>query len=113
MMAYFEMVPNAAGENRLPSNPFKLLDLKYLVLDDGAEYTYTTADREVLAVILGGRGTFSFAEGEFSNVGGRPNVFSGKPHSVYIPCGTAGAIKAKGRLEIALVSAPSDLETAP
>ncbi len=112
-MAYFEMVPHAAGENSLPSNPFKLLDLKYLVLEDGKEYSFNSGGREALAVILGGRGAFDIGDCEFTNVGGRPNVFSGKPHSVYIPCGQACAIKAKGRLEIALVSAPSDLEVEP
>ena len=39
--------------------------------------------------------------------------FSGKPHSVYIPAKTKFSIQAEGAVEIALTSAPSDLEVEP
>ncbi len=110
-MAYFESVPNATGLNRLASNPFKLLDLKYLILQPGETFQEATSDREVLAVILGGVGVFKVNGRDLGRAGGRPNVFSGKPHSVYLPCGAEYSIKAQGRLEVALVSAPSDLQT--
>jgi 5-deoxy-glucuronate isomerase len=120
MPYYFESVPSAPGLNRPSSNPCKLLDLGYLILNDGENYQATTGGREVLAVLLGGKGTFTVnpqgASGsgqQFANVGGRPNVFSGKPHSVYIPCQSSFTIAAQGRLEVALCSAPSDLVTAP
>ncbi len=112
-MSYFERVPNAAGLNRLPSNPFQLLDLNYLILADGECVPAATGDREVLAVLLGGQGTFVVGDHKFEKVGGRPNVFSGKPHSVYLPCGSNYSITAHGRLDVALVSAPSDLALAP
>ncbi len=112
-MSYFERVPNAAGLNRLPSNPFQLLDLNYLVLGDGECFPAATGDREVLAVLLGGKATFVVGDHKFENVGGRPNVFSGKPHSVYLPCGSNYSITAHGRLDVALVSAPSDLALPP
>jgi 5-deoxy-glucuronate isomerase len=112
-MSYFETVPSQFGLNGVSSNPFKLLDFQYLILADGATFEAATADREVLAVLLGGRGTF-VADGQiFTNIGGRPNVFNGKPHSVYLPCGTNYTITAHGRLEVGLASAPSDLRTAP
>ena len=85
-MSYFERVPNAAGLNRLTSNPFKLLDLSYLILADGEHFQAVTGNREFLAVLLSGKGTFVVNDKTFENVGGRPNAFSGKPHSVYIPC---------------------------
>lgn len=119
-MSYFETVPNAAGLNGLSSNPFQLLDFKYLVLAGGDRLEGSTGGRELCAVLLGGKGTFtvdrpgdSGSGRTFANVGGRPNVFSGKPHSVYIPCESNYAIIAQGRLEVGLVSAPSDLKTAP
>ena len=112
-MSYFETVPNAAGLNRLPSNPCKLLDFNLLVLGDGEIYRGATGDRELCAVLLGGKGTVAVNGQEFKNVGGRPNVFSGKPHSVYIPCQSNYTIAAHGRLEVGLCSAPSDLATAP
>ena len=52
-MSYFETVPNAAGLNRVPSNPFKLLDFSYLNLADGETFELATGDREFLAVLLG------------------------------------------------------------
>ncbi len=112
-MSYFETVPSGPGLNKLPSNPFKLLDLNYLVLADGAKYSADSGDREVLAVVLGGKATVVAGDRTFDNVGGRPNVFSGKPHSVYVPRNTHYAFTARGALQVALVSAPSDLATAP
>ncbi len=112
-MAYFEQVPNAQGPNRLPSNPCKLLDFSYLLLADGKEYAGASGDREFLAVILGGKGTFVVGNQKFENVGGRANVFAGKPHSVYIPCQSKFSITAQGALEVALYRAPSDLKAAP
>ena len=112
-MSYFESVPSAAGLNRLPSNPFKLLDFNYLILADGAEFKGSTGNREFCAVLLGGKSTFTVNGQTLGNVGSRPNVFSGKPHSVYIPCGSDYTVTAHGRVEVGLVSAPSDLRTAP
>jgi len=112
-MSYFESVPNGVGLNRLPSSPFKLLDFNYLILTDGDKFEGWTGDREFCAVLLSGKGTFTVNGQTFANVGSRPNVFSGKPHSVYIPCESNYAVTAHGRLEVGLVSAPSDLETAP
>jgi 5-deoxy-glucuronate isomerase len=111
-MPYFETVPARPGLNRLPSNPCKLLDFQFLILADGESFEGQTGDREVLAVILGGRADFLVSGQTFAGLGGRPNVFSGKPHSVYIPCGSEYAITARGRLEVGLASAPSDLKTA-
>ena len=86
----------------------------------GGTYEGDSAGREILAVVLGGQADFTVGPvgalegaGEFKQVGGRPNVFAGKPASLYIPCGTHYVVRARGRLEVALVSAPSDLAVAP
>lgn len=110
-MSYFERVPTAAGLNRLPSNPFNLLDLNLLILNDGERFQSATDNREYCAVILGGKATFVVNGETFASVGGRPNVFAGKPHSLYLPCVSSYTIAAHGRVEIALVSAPSTLQT--
>ncbi|MCX6030052.1 MAG: 5-deoxy-glucuronate isomerase [Chloroflexi bacterium] len=112
-MSYFTAISTALGLNRLPTNPCKLLDFAYLTLNDSERYATATGDREVLAVIFGGKGDFSAAGHEFRGVGGRPNVFAGKPYSVYLPCGTDTVITARGHLEVGLLSAPSDLALAP
>jgi 5-deoxy-glucuronate isomerase len=112
-MKYFASVGCEPGLNLLPYNPCTLLDYGTLALPAGGDYTGQTGDREVLAVILGGKATFLANGLTFEKVGGRPNVFSGKPYSVYLPAGIEYTIAADGPVEIALTSAPSDLEVAP
>ena len=110
-MSFFESIPTAGQFNRPLSNPCVLLDFGLLNLIAGESYTGSTGDREVLAVLLGGQAAFTVDGRDLGSVGGRPNVFAGKPHSVYLPAGSAYQIKAHSRLEVALVSAPSDLRT--
>lgn len=113
MSEFFAKVPNKPGVNSLPHNPCKLLDFQLLVLPAGETYLGATGGREVLAVILGGKATFEIAGKRFEKVGKRPNVFSGKPHSVYLPAGEKYSIKAESAVEIGLCSAPSTIQTAP
>lgn len=106
-------IPAATGHNRLPVNPCHLLDFSLLKLEAGETWSGESGDREILAVILGGTATFTVGAEKFPAVGGRTDVFSGKPHSVYIPAGATVSIEAVGPVEIALPSAPSDLAVAP
>ncbi|MEL6524630.1 MAG: 5-deoxy-glucuronate isomerase [Chloroflexota bacterium] len=112
-MTYFTALSTDNGINTLDTNPCDLLDFQLVVLADGDEVAGSTGDREILAVILGGKATFTAGNSRFENLGSRPNVFSGKPTSVYLPIGTDYTITGVGNAEIALCSAPSDLETAP
>jgi len=112
-MKYFASLETEQGLNALSHNPCQLLDFGLLVLPAGESYSGSTGDREVLAVILGGKATFAAAGQRFEQVGGRPNVFAGKPHSVYLPAGVEYAVIADGPVQIALTSAPSDLEAEP
>ncbi len=107
-MKYHTLLTANQGVNTLPINPCKLLDFSLLKLARGEKYNATTEGREILAVILGGKASFEVNGHTFEKVGGRPNVFSGKPHSVYIPAGAAYTIQAETVVEIALPSAPSD-----
>jgi 5-deoxy-glucuronate isomerase len=105
-MKYFASLESKAGLNALPHNPCKLLGFDLLVLPAGKQYTGDTGDREVLAVILGGKATFEVAGKRFEKVGGRPNVFAGKPHSVYLPAAVEYAVTADGPVQVAMTSAP-------
>jgi 5-deoxy-glucuronate isomerase len=106
-------IPAEHGRNALPFNPCRLLDFTLLRLAAGQSWSGQSGDREILAVILGGRATFTVGDHRFEAVGGRANVFSGKPHSVYLPAGTPVTVEAVGPVEIALPSAPSELATEP
>ncbi len=105
-MKYHTILTSNPGLNTLPHNPCALLDIGLLKLGPGEQYSAESGDREILAVILGGRATFEINEKCFANVGGRPNPFTGKPHSVYIPAGSTFRIQGEGAAEIALPSAP-------
>lgn len=106
-------IPAENGINALPLNPCTLLGFGLLKLDAGRSWSGESGDREILAVVLGGTATFTVGDHKFRDVGGRTDVFSGKPHSVYIPAGTAVTVEAAGPVEIALPSAPSDLRVDP
>lgn len=110
---YHCYIPADGGRNTLPFNPCRLLDFTLLRLEAGQRWSGESGDREILAVILGGRATFTVDGQAFADVGGRPNVFAGKPHSVYIPAGAAVTVEAVSAAEIALPSAPSDLAADP
>lgn len=112
-MKYHAVLTASQGLNTLPINPCSLLDFAFLKLNAGETFTGETPEREILAVILGGKATFEINGMRFDKVGGRPNVYSGKPHSVYIPADAKYSILADTALEIALPSAPSDLHVDP
>lgn len=112
-MDFFAHVPREATLNPLPHNPCRLLDFGLLTLDAGERFSAQSGEREIVAVLLSGRATFDAAGKRFERVGGRPNVFSGKPHAVYLPAGTSYTITADTATEIALPSAPSDLAAEP
>ncbi|MGH6656312.1 MAG: 5-deoxy-glucuronate isomerase [Actinocrinis sp.] len=110
---YHAEIPTEQGLNTLPVNPCGLLDINLLILDAGQSWSHESGDREILAVVLGGTATFTVGDHRFPHVGGRADVFSGKPHSVYIPAGTTVTVEAAGPVEIALPSAPSGLAVDP
>jgi 5-deoxy-glucuronate isomerase len=112
-MKHFASLQSAAGLNTLPHNPCRLLGFDLLVLPAGERYAGHTGDREVLAVLLDGKATFEAGGKRFEKLGGRPNVFAGKPHSIYLPAGIGYSVQAEGPVQIALASAPSDLEIEP
>ena len=112
-MKYFASLDSEKKLATLPYNPCRLLDFALLSLGKGELFSAHTGDREVLAVLLGGRATFEVGGKRFEGVGGRSNVFSGKPHAVYLPAGVEYAIVAEGDVQIAMPSAPSDLEAEP
>ncbi|MEW5870172.1 MAG: 5-deoxy-glucuronate isomerase [Chloroflexota bacterium] len=116
-MKYHAPLTTNQGWNSLPYNPCRLLDFGYLKLAAGEHYSSQTGDREMLAVLLGGKATFEVSAENgafrFEKVGGRPNVFGGKPYSVYLPAGANYQITAEGPVEIAMPSAPSDVYYEP
>lgn len=113
MQPYFAEVTTKPGLNSLPFNPCHLLDFNLLLLGADGRHEADTGGREVLAVVLGGQVTIAAAGRQFERVGGRPNVFAGKPASAYLPAGVGYTISAYGPAEVALVSAPAAMRIDP
>ncbi|GBF06081.1 myo-inositol catabolism IolB domain-containing protein [Deinococcus aerius] len=90
-----------------------LLGFERLHLTPGQTHSGQTGEREVLLVVLSGKARVEVSGRVFESVGGRPNVFAGLPHSVYLPRNSTYTVTALSRLEAALPSAPSDLDTEP
>ncbi len=76
-MSYFETVPTQSGLNELPANPCKLLDFNFLSLAAAETYQGNSGGREVLAVILGGKGSFTVNGRSFPNIGGSSQCVCG------------------------------------
>lgn len=94
------------GDGDMKLTEFGIIDLK-----KGGKYSGATGEKEFAFVILGGKCTVSGNGFEFKNIGERKDVFSGRPYTVYIPCGKDYAITADTDVEIAWTSTPSDLKT--
>ena len=74
----------------------------------GAALAGNTGERELCAVLLGGRCAVETGERRFEDVGGRASPFDGPPHAVYLPPRTAYRIVALGgAVELALGTAPA------
>lgn len=112
-MNYFQHINKSHGLHHLESHGCSLLGFSKLSLATGETHSANSAEREILLVVLAGKAKVVVNTQEFPSVGGRANVFAGNPHSVYIPCHSSFTITALSPLELALPSAPSDLQTAP
>ena len=83
-MKNHSLLTSNPGLNSLPFNPCQLLDFNFLKLANGEKHSANSGGREILAVILGGKATFTINGATFEKVGGRPNV--------YIPAGAEYSI---------------------
>jgi 5-deoxy-glucuronate isomerase len=85
-MPYFYTLNKTSGHQVLKDKSCQLLKFAKLTLAAGESYAAKTADREMLWVLLSGKARVEVGDKSFE-VGARPNVFAGLPHSVYLPRG--------------------------
>jgi 5-deoxy-glucuronate isomerase len=69
-----------------------------------------TAARELAIVVLGGRCSVESTRGEWRNIGGRANVFDGRPHTLYLPVHTRFEITSERGCDLALCYAKAEVE---
>ena len=96
----------SVGDGDLQLTEFGIINLR-----KGEEYSADSGQSEVALIILGGQCSVSGGGFQFNHVGGRKDVFSGKPHTVYVPFGTRYVIRAESDVEIAWAASPSSLKT--
>ncbi|MDD4622085.1 MAG: 5-deoxy-glucuronate isomerase, partial [Kiritimatiellae bacterium] len=90
----------------------KLTEFGIITLKAGESYASASGAFEVALIVLGGTCEVRGEGFAFTNVGSRKDVFSGKPHTVYIPCGTEYTVIGTTDVEVAWAASPSDLKTA-
>lgn len=64
------------------------LNFEASLLQKGEIWSGNTGDNEMLFVLLGGNFTAQTSQGNWKTENGRKNVFSGLPHSLYLPPNT-------------------------
>jgi 5-deoxy-glucuronate isomerase len=73
---------------------FKYLQLQVRRIAPGETFTGSTDSNELVIVGLGGTFDLESANGSWSSIGSRANVFMGMPSAVYLPIGTQFAVTA-------------------
>jgi len=91
----------------------KLMEFGLINLRHGEEYEAFNGENETVLVVLGGCCVLQGDGFLFEKVGDRKDVFSGKPHTVYIPSRNKYKIKALSDLEVAWTESPSSSASRP
>ncbi len=95
------------GEYHMELTKFGLIRL-----EAGSVFRGETGEYEAALVLLGGKCAVRGKDFAFAEVGGRKDVFDGKPHTVYLPWKTAYEITALTDVDIAFNASPASRETA-
>src|SRR4051812_25540727 len=90
-----EVTPESAGWRHVG---FQVLRLRGSAVRE-------TGDREVCIVVVEGAAHVRSAHGEWRDLGGRPDPWSGPPDAAYLPPGTR--FEVEGEAEVALCFAPA------
>ena len=109
-MNYLKKYANAPGFTKIVRKNdmgLKLMEFGLIRLRNGEEYEAFNGENETVLVVLGGRCMLQGNGFQFEQVGDRMDVFSGKPHAVYIPFRNKYKIKALSDLELAWTESPS------
>ena len=115
-MNYLKKYSNAPGFAKIVKKNdmgLKLIEFGLIALRKGEEYEASNGEHETVLIVLGGRCDVMGGDFQFKNVGDRKDVFSGKPHAVYIPARGKYKIKALSELEVAWTETPSSLALKP
>jgi len=68
---------------------WETISLRLVRLPAGQRHVISLPEEELLLVMLGGRAAIAAGDRRWDGLGGRADVFSGMPHALYLPVGTA------------------------
>ncbi|HEY9721867.1 MAG TPA: 5-deoxy-glucuronate isomerase [Oscillatoriaceae cyanobacterium] len=89
-----DLTPQQAG--------WEYIGLKVVRLAAGETFKADNQGVECVIVFFAGTATVHSSAGRFEHVGGRENVFAGKPHAVYLPLGVHYTITAETPCEFGI-----------
>jgi 5-deoxy-glucuronate isomerase len=82
-------------------------------LAKGKTWSFETGPNELGLVLLGGVVRVTSNRGQWESIGGRPNVFAGLPHALYLPRGTSFTVEATTDCEFGVAWTLSEKDTQP
>ena len=96
-----ELLVRDANGPRVQTHGFEFLSFKVQKIRAGERVDDHTAGRELGLVLLGGTCSVESTEGEWKNIGRRPNVFAGMPYALYLPISTRYSISTQTECDVA------------
>src|ERR1039458_8671792 len=87
--------------NRTESYGFHFLSFRTQRLTPKDRVEEDTGDRELGIVLLGGKCSVESSRGTWTNIGRRPNVFSGRPYALCLPVPTHYSLPAGTECDLA------------
>lgn len=87
------LIPPLASQGELvritqESAGWQTISLRVIRLAQGERHAVSQPGEEMALVMLGGRASFAAGALRWDGLGGRKDVFSGMPHTLYLPVGT-------------------------
>jgi 5-deoxy-glucuronate isomerase len=116
MSLLFKVTPESGHQSVFQPGEkgIRWLGLEILRLAAGEKWEgKLAANEEAGFVILGGKATIAVSgrsPATYENLGGRNDMFSGLPTTVYVPRGSSVSVKAGSKLEIAIAKAPCEVD---
>ena len=96
------LVRPSLSSGEIETYGFQYLGFKAVHLEAGAQIEETTDGRELAIVVLGGKCSVKSSAGDFTSFGGRGDVFSGLPYTLYLPIETTFTLTAETACDLAL-----------
>jgi 5-deoxy-glucuronate isomerase len=117
-MSQTRILQRPAADGRIVVTPesagWEYVGFEAVRLRGGESVERSFADRETCVVVVSGTVHVRSEDGEWRDLGGRPDPFSGPPEAAYLPPGVAFAVQAAAgdEAEIGVCTAPASTGTA-